>query len=735
MRPPHSALALSLITFLALPLFTQATTVTPTEHHGTWANKDQDGDGVHDELDDYPFNKDKRHFSVVIEKEFNNNVAQATLVNEFPFSVEGTISDSIDIDDFKFNISQELIEKNFSISIVLFKDEPKFNPRMAIITDNGNVLQTQSIAIKHSGRIGDAIMFRPTIAGNYNLSISDKNGNNDSSFTYNALAFVDNDRDGVDDIKEKALGMDSTRQDADNDQILDGNEYHVFKSRTERDLDVDNDNIPNWLDDDSDGDTISDLIETARNSDGDRYPDFVDFDSDGNGILDSNDFDNAIGFMQDTDSDGIPDYTDMDDDGDLLLDTLDSSPKEPLITSENSLLNGVVYHIYGNSYAMNKMMPKGAITISGKNLSGSLMYIVLNKLNDDGKPVNIRVSAKNNDTIEVVVPDYASTNLGGEEVSLFMIIDGKKTNTIKVWLMDKKTPILYDISPKSAKPGELISINGDKLFQGTQATLGNSSIQLEVLGPNNAQFTLPEDSTSGNLALSNQYGTSETIWLNVTRTIPVTVSIPEQYNALNGPFKLSFSDKTYTNLNDISGIMYQIQQTGPDTIIISNAKNTRVLSTIIYPNDEKVLFNLESTIQAIALTGFIQDKPSEEVKRILDLLPKINSYNKLIDYIKKGIDKDIEGTMSVTNMQVAVLIYDIQQEINSQLSVKPKLLSKDHQIQPSSSNDEQRPAITPTESQDGIKVEPTRGGLSDLFDYDGRQLVSESGQKRYHDIK
>lgn len=128
----------------------------------------------------------------------------------------------------------------------------------------------------------------------------------------------------------------------------------------------------------------------------------------------------------------------MDDDGDLLLDTLDSSPKEPLITSENSLLNGVVYHIYGNSYAMNKMMPKGAITISGKNLSGSLMYVVLNKLNDDGKPVNIRVSAKNNDTIEVVVPDYASTNLGGEEVSLFMIIDGKKTNSIKVWLMDKK---------------------------------------------------------------------------------------------------------------------------------------------------------------------------------------------------------------------------------------------------------------------------------------------------------
>lgn len=298
--------------------------------------------------------------------------------------------------------------------------------------------------------------------------------------------------------------------------------------------------------------------------------------------------------------------------------------------------------------------------------------------------------------------------------------------------MDKKIPLLYDISPKSAKPGELISINGDKLFQGTQATLGNSSIQLEVLGPNNAQFTLPEDSTSGNLALSNQYGTSETIWLNVTRTIPVTVSIPEQYNALNGPFKLSFSDKTYTNLNDISGIMYQIQQTGPDTIIISNANNTRVLSAIIFPNDEKVLFNLESTIQAIALTGFIQDKPSEEVKRILDLLPKINSYNKLIDYIKKGIDKDIEGTMSVTNMQLAVLIYDIQQEINSQLSVKPKLLSKDHQIQPSSSNDEQRPAITPTESQDGIKVEPTRGGLSDLFDYDGRQLVSESGQKRYH---
>ncbi|WP_338726119.1 hypothetical protein V8687_22445 [Shewanella baltica] len=88
MPSAHSARILSLIALLTMPLFAQATTVPPSEHQGTWENKDEDRDGVPDELDDYPFDKDKSSYEVVVEEEFNNNLAVANVVESgVPFSV------------------------------------------------------------------------------------------------------------------------------------------------------------------------------------------------------------------------------------------------------------------------------------------------------------------------------------------------------------------------------------------------------------------------------------------------------------------------------------------------------------------------------------------------------------------------------------------------------------------------------------------------------------------------
>ena len=88
-------------------------------------------------------------------------------------------------------------------------------------------------------------------------------------------------------------------------------------------LDSDGDTTPNYLDVDSDGDTISDREEAGRDdcgrpprdNDGDGAPDFLDDDSDDNGIPDR---DEPPG---DTDGDTTPDRSDIDDDGDALLDT------------------------------------------------------------------------------------------------------------------------------------------------------------------------------------------------------------------------------------------------------------------------------------------------------------------------------------------------------------------------------------------------------------------------------
>jgi len=84
----------------------QAKTVKSSAHIGKWQNKDEDGDGVLDEQDDYPFDATKTTMSVVQEQEFNNNVSQANSVGNIPFAVKGVISLSSDIDDFKFTVTE-----------------------------------------------------------------------------------------------------------------------------------------------------------------------------------------------------------------------------------------------------------------------------------------------------------------------------------------------------------------------------------------------------------------------------------------------------------------------------------------------------------------------------------------------------------------------------------------------------------------------------------------------------
>ena len=121
--------------------------------------------------------------------------------------------------------------------------------------------------------------------------------------------------------------------DADGDLIMDIHEGAA-------DDDADGDGTPNYLDTESDGDTINDKIEAGDtdpytlpiDSDGDGIKDFLDNDSDNNGVSDE-DEKNATGSGPgDTDGDGIPDYRDTDNDGDGILDEIEigSNPANPV---------------------------------------------------------------------------------------------------------------------------------------------------------------------------------------------------------------------------------------------------------------------------------------------------------------------------------------------------------------------------------------------------------------------
>jgi len=117
-----------------------------------------------------------------------------------------------------------------------------------------------------------------------------------------------------------------TYSDEDGDTIID----HMEGLETD---DFDGDGTPNYLDLDSDGDTIDDMIEAGDldaltlpvDSDGDTSYDFLDLDSDDNCIPDRQE---KGGFNpRDLDGDGRMDFNDPDNDGDGISDAIEIGPE------------------------------------------------------------------------------------------------------------------------------------------------------------------------------------------------------------------------------------------------------------------------------------------------------------------------------------------------------------------------------------------------------------------------
>ena len=81
--------------------------------------------------------------------------------------------------------------------------------------------------------------------------------------------------------------------------------------------DADGDNIPDYLDSDSDNDGLNDAVEGKGDPDNDGMPNFIDRDSDNDGIPD------AVEKATDTDRDGKANYIDLDSDGDGIEDTFE----------------------------------------------------------------------------------------------------------------------------------------------------------------------------------------------------------------------------------------------------------------------------------------------------------------------------------------------------------------------------------------------------------------------------
>ncbi|MFM7019787.1 MAG: putative Ig domain-containing protein [Aquirufa sp.] len=163
----------------------------------------------------------------------------------------------------------------------------------------------------------------------------------------NPSSFKDTDGDGVPDFVEIAQGTDpfnaSSSRDSDGDGVPDFVEIQqgTNPNNPASSRDTDGDGIPDYVETrqgtnpntsgdvvaDSDGDSIPNYIEgyntqspnASRDSDGDGTADYLDLDSDADSILD------VVERTVDTDEDGIMNYRDLDSDNDGILDALEGS--------------------------------------------------------------------------------------------------------------------------------------------------------------------------------------------------------------------------------------------------------------------------------------------------------------------------------------------------------------------------------------------------------------------------
>ncbi|MBZ0115840.1 MAG: hypothetical protein K8H88_02510 [Sandaracinaceae bacterium] len=119
-----------------------------------------------------------------------------------------------------------------------------------------------------------------------------------------------------------ALSGCTTGQAGLSDDDSDGDTISDLDEGFSRQRDTDGDATPDYLDTDSDGDTLADSLEAGdrilstvpSDSDADTVADYLDLDSDDNGLLDRQEG------TEDSDLDGQPDFADDDDDDDLVDD-------------------------------------------------------------------------------------------------------------------------------------------------------------------------------------------------------------------------------------------------------------------------------------------------------------------------------------------------------------------------------------------------------------------------------
>ncbi|WP_338591865.1 hypothetical protein VXM60_04200 [Shewanella khirikhana] len=490
---------------------------------GSWENKDEDGDGVPDDQDDYPFDKTKSKYTKFKETEFNNNLSVATPIDSgVPFTVTGNVQQKNDTDLYKFTS-----EADQTITVLLTSNNVEFDPYITIFDNKGESIQLLPTNYKPIGRHKAVGTFSLRYSGDYYLVVNDKDRNGGTDFNYQVSVFTDSDVDGIDDAIESAFGFLPGEQDSDDDRVFDSNEFYVYEYDEVYSHDVDRDGIPNWLDDDSDADGIKDRLEGAFDFDLDGAPSFADLDSDGNGSNDTSDAGGDVGSPKDLDNDGLFDFYDTDDDSDGLLDVNDL---EPTVRNKQKLPGEDGYiSIYDVSYVLS------GEKVDSVNIAGEVHSLAGNGFADNGmlvfnmggnkSPLNISIRAQSANEIFFKLPRFAKS-------VYYISASGNRSNALNINYVSEWTPLMKSLPKKHFEVGEEIELVGKNFFEDTQIQFGKSIIIPEKLTATKLSFKVPDNTAQkATISLRTSWGSSNKLTVNIVRNVRLALGFtPEVDN-------------------------------------------------------------------------------------------------------------------------------------------------------------------------------------------------------------
>jgi hypothetical protein len=608
-------------------------TTDPVEHQGTWENKDEDGDGVPDEQDDYPFDASKSSYELVHEEEFNNNLAVANIINGgVPFRVIGVVQEHQDLDLYKFQVNERK-----DITVVLKSDSKEFSPYVTIFDSKGESLQIYKSSYNPVGRVRNAVSFTLAKSGAYYLVVGDSEASGNPDFNYEIHVFDDIDVDLIDDNIESAFGLSSKIQDSDEDRIIDGDEFYVYEYGDVFSHDRDNDGIPNWLDLDSDGDGIIDRIENNKDYERDGFAAFVDLDSDGNGVSDALEVGDNILNPLDQDIDGDYDYIDVDDDADGLLDINDSNPKERVVsvlpnqTGYKDILS--ISYLYNGQSIDNINIALEPHMLNGTNLNQS-GYLVFN-MSNGVSPVNIKISGSEGGVF--LMPKKAS--------SLYFYSDGVRSNVVDVKYSNPNIPIINSISGEYYREGQTVDLSGVNFNEDTLVYIDDDEISPAINTPTSLSFTLPENLLpSVMVSVKTSYGESNQREIKIGNKVSLELSLPDDV-------VIEYGSLIIESLRSPTGVSYKFNSALTSQVAIGGGHDIIIIS---YEDDNnswpylyqaafggKLKYEISALNSAKSLSWYMAGAknlvPTSSWESFYDNLSEIAEVQLLADFIEENL--------------------------------------------------------------------------------------------------